>query len=330
MGGGIQWQQNPALCNIMQEPWEEPDIPDVEAPTPRRALTCLSDEDSQKIYDSVPRTEDVFNLHRGDLELHEKLGAGNFGSVMKGVFRRGGQLIPVAVKTLKQDELPNAESELMKEARLMANLQHRNIVRMIGVCRSDMIMLVLELAPLGPLNKYLKRACGRELTMNKVIEIMFQVAEGMAYLESKNFVHRDLAARNVLLVNEQFAKISDFGMSKALGLGNEYYKAESAGKWPLKWYAPECIYYFKFDSKSDVWSYGVTLWEATSYGAKPYRGLKGCQILELIENNRRLERPDQCPPGVFDIMLRCWRHDKNDRPSFRDIVELLRKFRSKS
>ncbi|OON23315.1 hypothetical protein X801_00774 [Opisthorchis viverrini] len=93
----------------------------------------------------------------------------------------------------------------------------------------------------------------------------------MAYLESCKFVHRDLAARNVLLVTRHFAKISDFGMSKALNFGSDYYRAATAGKWPLKWYAPECIYYFRFDSKSDVWSYGITLWEVYSYGERPYR-----------------------------------------------------------
>ncbi len=126
-------------------------------------------------------------------------------------------------------------------------------------------------------------------------ELMHQVAQGMAYLEACKFVHRDLAARNVLLVTQRFAKISDFGMSKALNFGNDYYRvglsvlsfleneveswlkflfffqAASAGKWPLKWYAPECIYYFRFDSKSDVWSFGITLWEVFSYGERPYK-----------------------------------------------------------
>jgi len=149
----------------------------------------------------------------------------------------------------------------------------------------------------------------------------------MAYLESKNFVHRDLAARNVLLVNERFAKISDFRMSKALGLGNNYYQAETAGKWPLKWYAPECIYYFKFDSRSDVWSYGVTLWEALSYGAKPYKGLKGQQILALIEHGERLDKPARCPSGVYTVMLQCWNYVKLKRPSFKEIVESLRRYK---
>ena len=316
-----------SVPSILKEIWDERDDRDMDAQGPRRSIAgMVIDDDPQKIYDSVPRTEDVFNLNRNDLDLHEKLGAGNFGSVIRGVYRRGGQDIPVAVKTLKQDELPNAESDLMKEARLMANLQHRNIVRMIGVCRSESIMLVLELAQQGPLNKYLKKHT--DMPIKNVLDLTFQVAEGMAYLEEKNFVHRDLAARNVLLVNERFAKISDFGMSKALGLGNEYYRANAAGKWPLKWYAPECIYYFRFDSKSDIWSYGVTLWEATSYGAKPYRGQKGQEILDLIEKGRRLEKPEKCPLGVYEnIMLKCWQYEKAERPPFRKIVDLLRKYR---
>lgn len=287
-------------------------------------MTAISNpREMEKIYDSVPRTEDVFNLNRQDLELVDELGAGNFGSVMRGVYKHKGMPIPVAVKTLKKDDMPTAESELLKEARVMAALDHGHIVRMIGVCRSDSIMLVLELAPLGPLNKYLKK---NPLSMPNIIELLYQVAVGMAYLESKNFVHRDLAARNVLLVDEHYAKISDFGMSKALGIGNEYYKAETAGKWPLKWYAPECIYYFKFDSKSDIWSYGVTLWEATSYGAKPYRGMRGCQIIELIDHGDRLEKPPKCPPGVYEIMRSCWARDSEDRPTFQEIVDRLKFF----
>lgn len=296
---------------------EPPDVVDV-------APLNFDPHEITKVYDTVPRTDDVFNLSKRDVTLTRELGGGNFGSVMLGEYRHRNKTIPVAIKMLKQADMPTAEEELMREARLMANLNNPFIVRMIGVCRAESIMLILELAPLGPLNKYLKKA--PMTSVNNITELMQQVAQGMAYLESHNFVHRDLAARNVLLANERLAKISDFGMSKALGIGNEYYKAEAAGKWPLKWYAPECIYFYKFDSKSDVWSYGVTLWEAMSYGAKPYRGMKGAQIVEMIDNERRLDKPDKCPQAMYDLILKCWQRKSEDRPTFQQIARQMEQF----
>ncbi|VDI10084.1 spleen tyrosine kinase [Mytilus galloprovincialis] len=253
----------------------------------------------------------------------EQPGSGQFGSVQKGycTLKREGK-IPVAVKKLKSED-KSAEQEMLKEADLMRNLTHTRIVRMIGLCRADCIMLVLELCPCGPLNSFLAKH--KELKQSTVVQLMWQVAQGMAYLHSKNYVHRDLAARNVLLVSENSAKISDFGMSKALNIGNDYYKAQEAGKWPLKWYAPECVYYWKFDAKSDVWSYGVTLWEATSYGEKPYRKMKGNEILKfLVEDEKRLQKPDFCDEQVYEIMLECWQYDKKDRPTFEEIDQKMR------
>ncbi|KAL3246787.1 hypothetical protein MRX96_057427 [Rhipicephalus microplus] len=130
----------------------------------------------------------------------------------------------------------------------------------------------------------------------------------MAYLEARQLVHRDLAARNVLLVNDRFVKVSDFGMTRALGSGKDYYKAQTAGKWPLRWYAPECIYFFKFSTKSDVWSFGVTLWEAMSYGERPYQGLAGQSILAMLESGKRLEQPHDCPDRVYQLMQSCWQY----------------------
>lgn len=279
----------------------------------------------KKVYDSVPRTDDVFNLKIVDLVLHSELGCGNFGSVQLGNYKHKGQTIPVAVKTLKTSDF-EAEKDLLKEAKLMAQLDNQYIVRMIGVCKSDKIMLVLELAALGPLNKYLKKA--PRMQMKDIQTLMFQVAQGMAYLESRSFVHRDLAARNVLLASVNHVKISDFGLSRAIGIGSNYYKANETGRWPLKWYAPECLYFFKFDSKSDVWSYGVTLWEATSYGNKPYKGMRGQAIIEMLDNDQRLEKPVDCPEYLYALMLKCWQRKSEDRPTFQDIVGMFRTFKS--
>jgi len=261
-------------------------------------------------------------LRSENLKLEKELGHGNFGSVLKGEYTKGnGEKIPVAVKKLKSEEMNNPKSEILHEAEVMMKLDHPNIVRIIGLCQDPVMMLVMELAPEGPLHKYLKKH--KFLPMFKIFIIMLQVAEGMQYLESMQFVHRDLAARNILVVNEDFVKISDFGMSRAMGTGKDYYKAGNAGKWPLKWYAPECIYYRKFSSKSDVWSYGVTLWEATSYGKKPYEGLNGQLILEKIEDNYRLECPPDVPPAVYGVMRSCWEYREEDRPTFQLLAQEL-------
>ncbi|XP_061192017.1 tyrosine-protein kinase SYK-like [Saccostrea echinata] len=305
----------PLPRGINEEMWEEQD-----RPTERhKSMHDIDANNLMKIYDTVPRNEEMFSLRRSQIKLdQENLGSGQFGSVAKGECTlRNGNVIPVAVKTLKNEDV-GAKEEMLKEARFMMNLNHKHIIRMIGICDADCVMLVLELAPKGPLNSFLKN--NKDMKQSNIVEIMWQVAQGMEYLQQKKHVHRDLAARNVLLVDEHTAKISDFGMSKAMSREQNYYEAQNAGKWPLKWYAPECVYYWKFDSKSDVWSYGVTLWEATSYGDKPYRKMKGQEILHfLVEENKRLQKPSRCPEEVYEVMLDCWKYDKNERPTFTQL-----------
>lgn len=316
--------------SIQNGNWEEPELPDPEASATPQGATGppvnddkeYGTDDQEKIYDRVAKINRTKILDRNSLILGDKLGKGNFGSVLKGTYKMNDETIPVAVKTLKADmNIPNSQSEIMKEAEIMASLDHKHIVRLIGICEGTEMMLVLELAELGPLHKYLKTH--RNMSVRNILELMKQVAEGMQFLESRQFVHRDLAARNVLLVSETFCKISDFGMSKALGLDSQYYIAPTAGKWPLKWYAPECICKFKFSSKSDVWSYGVTLWEATSYGLKPYASMKGPELMDFIDRGDRLSQPEMCPDDVYELMTSCWRTEAKDRPSFHDVVKQM-------
>jgi len=267
---------------------------------------------------SRPRAR-TLTLDRSLLKLGQELGHGNFGAVVRGTYTMPGtrKVIDVAVKTLKEEDIPGSCEDITKEAEIMMNLNHPNIVRLIGMTPSPEMMLVMELAPLGPLNKFLKSH--KDITVLKVMKMIHQVAKGMQYLEGVHFVHRDLAARNVLIVDIDHVKISDFGMSRAMGAGNEYYRAERVGKWPLKWYAPEAVSYRKFTSKGDVWSFGVTMWEALSYGQKPYKGLNGHQVHELIEREERLKQPEKCADVVYKIMRKCWIHNPEGRPSFTEI-----------
>ncbi|KAF1377133.1 hypothetical protein PFLUV_G00197420 [Perca fluviatilis] len=265
-------------------------------------------------------------VDRSQLFLEDgELGSGNFGTVMKGIYKMRKTEKPVAVKILKNDDnLQSVTDEMLREANVMQQLDNPYIVRMIGICEAESLMLVMELAELGPLHKFLQKH--KQTTVKNITELVHQVSMGMKYLEEHNFVHRDLAARNVLLVTQHYAKISDFGLSKAVAEEQNYYKAKGHGKWPVKWYAPECINYFKFSSKSDVWSFGVLMWEAFSYGQKPYKGMKGNDVMQMIESGSRMDAPLNCPPEMYDLMTTCWTYKLDDRPGFSVVEPRLREY----
>ncbi|MGH0190578.1 UNVERIFIED_CONTAM: hypothetical protein FKN15_048023 [Acipenser sinensis] len=266
------------------------------------------------------------HLDRKQLILEDgELGSGNFGTVMKGVYRMMKSEKTVAVKILKnEDNDPAVKAEMLREANVMQQLDNPYIVRMIGICEAENLMLVMELAELGPLNKFLQK--NKHISKKNITELVHQVSMGMKYLEENSFVHRDLAARNVLLVTQHYAKISDFGLSKALNAEENYYKAKGHGKWPVKWYAPECMNYFKFSCKSDVWSFGVLMWEAFSLGQKPYRGMKGNEVMQMIERGDRMESPPDCPPEMYDLMKQCWTYKIEERPPFVVVERRLRDY----
>ncbi|KAL2100242.1 hypothetical protein ACEWY4_004636 [Coilia grayii] len=267
------------------------------------------------------------HVDRSQLFLEDgELGSGNFGTVLKGLYTMRKTKKPVAVKILKNDDNNAAvREEMLREANVMQQLDNPYIVRMIGICEAENLMLVMELAELGPLHKYLQRN-KLNVPIKNITELVHQVSMGMKYLEEHNFVHRDLAARNVLLVTQHYAKISDFGLSKALTEEENYYKAKGHGKWPVKWYAPECMNYFKFSCKSDVWSFGVLMWEAYSYGQKPYKGMKGNEVIQLIESGQRMDAPANCPPEIYELMKKCWTYKADERPGFSVVEPRLRDY----
>uniref|UniRef100_A0A673GKT5 Tyrosine-protein kinase n=1 Tax=Sinocyclocheilus rhinocerous TaxID=307959 RepID=A0A673GKT5_9TELE len=312
------------LTETCPRPSHNSEVSTVPSRTKRKAMPM----DTQ-VYESPyadPEELRSTTVKRSDLTLEDgELGSGNFGTVLRGVYQMKKTQKVVAVKILKNDDNNAAvKEEMLREANVMQQLDNPYIVRMIGICEAENLMLVMELAELGPLHKFLQK--NKHISMKNITELVHQVSMGMKYLEEHNFVHRDLAARNVLLVTQHYAKISDFGLSKALTEEENYYKAKGHGKWPLKWYAPECMNYFKFSSKSDVWSFGVLMWEAYSYGQKPYKGMKGNEVIQMIESGERMSAPADCPPEMYDLMRKCWTYKLDERPGFSVVEPRLRHY----
>ncbi|XP_071450901.1 activated Cdc42 kinase-like [Hetaerina americana] len=261
--------------------------------------------------------------------VNKELGTGEFGVVQQGVWTNEGERIQVAIKCLSRERMQSNPIEFLKEAAIMHAIDHEHIVRLYGVVLdTNALMLVTELAPLRSLLECLKEPSLRpSFPVLSLCDFAIQICDGMQYLELKRLIHRDLAARNILVFSKNKVKISDFGLSRALGVGKDYYQTNFNVnlKLPIAWCAPECITFLRFTSASDVWAFGVTLWEMFSYGFQPWAALTGHQILEAIDepNCQRLEQPECCPKDYFTIMLRCWAHDPSKRPKFSELMTLL-------
>lgn len=259
------------------------------------------------------------SILKNSLELGHEIGVGEFGSVLSGIWvDQVGQKIPVAMKTLHNDKLQQGEQEFLREARVMSQLNHSCIVRLLGVCIGPPMILITELVEMGALLDFIIDHQSDIIEEDQNIWAS-QISMGMMYLEQKRFVHRDLATRNILLASKKLCKISDFGLSRAVGAGSNYYQAQEGGRWPVKWYAPESINYGTFSHKSDVWSYGVTLWEIFTYGDLPYGQKTGGEVIAFLDQGLRLEKPDICSDHTYQVMLSCWSAEPSCRPTFEQL-----------
>ncbi|KAH6933690.1 hypothetical protein HPB50_017648 [Hyalomma asiaticum] len=295
-----------------------------------QSSVLLLDTSTDKGSTSQVRVPSKHIIPADSIVINKELGVGEFGVVQQGVWtNEEGDRIQVAIKCLSKDQMQNNPMEFLKEAVIMHTIDHEHIVRLYGVVLDTVsLMLVTELAPLRSLLECLKEAALRpSFPVMALCDFAMQICDGMQYLESKRLIHRDLAARNILVFAKNKVKISDFGLSRALGVGKDYYQTNFNVnlKLPIAWCAPECINFLRFTSASDVWAYGVTLWEMFSYGFQPWAALTGQQILEAIDepNLQRLEQPDCCPKDYYSLMLKCWQHDPNKRPRFSEILQML-------
>uniref|UniRef100_A0A6P7FI40 Tyrosine-protein kinase receptor n=1 Tax=Diabrotica virgifera virgifera TaxID=50390 RepID=A0A6P7FI40_DIAVI len=278
--------------------------------------------------------KDLKDIPREQLRLVKALGQGAFGEVYQGFYRQrpcDTVEMPVAVKTLPEMSTSQAEMDFLMEALIMSKFNHPNIVHFIGVCfDKHPRFIVLELLAGGDLKNFLRESRPKPeraspLTMKDLILISVDVAKGCKYLEDNRFIHRDIAARNCLLTTKgpgRVVKIADFGMSRDV-YRSDYYRKGGKAMLPIKWMPPEAFLDGIFTSKTDVWSFGVLLWEIMSMGYMPYTGCANRDVMQLVTSGGRLEAPANCPGPIYGIMTQCWHPAPEQRPTFGTILERL-------
>ncbi|XP_061942369.1 tyrosine-protein kinase Abl isoform X6 [Apis cerana] len=261
---------------------------------------------------------DEWEINRTDIVMRHKLGGGQYGDVYEAVWKRYN--MTVAVKTLKEDTM--ALKDFLEEAAIMKEMKHRNLVQLLGVCtREPPFYIITEFMSKGNLLDYLRNESKHQINAVVLMHMATQIASGMSYLESRNFIHRDLAARNCLVGENHLVKVADFGLARLMR--DDTYTAHAGAKFPIKWTAPEGLAYNKFSTKSDVWAFGILLWEIATYGMSPYPGVDLTDVYHMLEKGYRMECPPGCPPKVYELMRQCWQWSAADRPTFKEIHHSL-------
>ncbi|KAI1897423.1 hypothetical protein AGOR_G00083140 [Albula goreensis] len=260
------------------------------------------------------------------IKIERVIGAGEFGEVCSGRLKLPGKRdVSVAIKTLKNGYTEKQRREFLCEASIMGQFDHPNVVHLEGVVtRGKPVMIVIEYMENGSLDAFLRKHDG-QFTVIQLVGMLRGIAAGMRYLSDMGYVHRDLAARNILVNSNLVCKVSDFGLSRVIEDDPEAVYTTTGGKIPVRWTATEAIQYRKFTSSSDVWSYGIVMWEVMSYGERPYWDMSNQDVIKAIEEGYRLPAPMDCPPGLHQLMLDCWQKERADRPKFDQIVGILDK-----
>ncbi|XP_022358131.1 focal adhesion kinase 1 isoform X5 [Enhydra lutris kenyoni] len=289
------------------------------------AVSVSETDDYAEIIDeedtyTIPSTRD-YEIQRERIELGRCIGEGQFGDVHQGVYMSPeNPALAVAIKTCKNCTSDSVREKFLQEALTMRQFDHPHIVKLIGVITENPVWIIMELCTLGELRSFLQ-VRKYSLDLASLILYAYQLSTALAYLESKRFVHRDIAARNVLVSSNDCVKLGDFGLSRYME-DSTYYKA-SKGKLPIKWMAPESINFRRFTSASDVWMFGVCMWEILMHGVKPFQGVKNNDVIGRIENGERLPMPPNCPPTLYSLMTKCWAYDPSRRPRFTELKAQL-------
>lgn len=265
----------------------------------------------------APKVE--WEIDRRSLQLTKQLGTGKFGETWEGVL---DMMKPVAVKVLKTSIM--STEEFLKLAELMKDLSHPKLIQLNGVCtKEEPIYIVTELAKFGSLLDYL-RGDGRSLKQCQRIAMCEHVAGGMAYLESQNCIHRDLAARNILVSEQKVCKVA--GLRLACMLKGSIYEDKTHTKFAIKWTAPEVAKHHQFSIKSDVWSFGILLYEVITHGQPPYPGMTNAEVTKKLQQGYRMPRPQGCPEKLYQMMVYCWNNNADCRPTFETLKWQLEEF----
>lgn len=290
----------------------------------------------------------AYEYPRNDIIYIKDIGQGAFGRVFKAkapnILKHDEETL-VAVKMLKEDASDDLQADFEREASLMAEFDHPNIVKLLGICAIGKPMcLLFEYMTKGDLNDYL-RMCSPEMYINlrrqhaiqllegeslkldllDQVDISRQIAAGMVYLSEKSYVHRDLATRNCLITNNLTVKISDFGLARSVHR-LEYYKGSDNDAIPIRWMPLESILYNKFSVESDVWSFGVLLWEIFSYALQPYYGMTHEEVVEYLKEGKNLVCPENTPQQIYDLMSKCWSRKPSHRPKFQVLHNAIHAF----
>ncbi|KAF2356358.1 Serine-threonine/tyrosine-protein kinase catalytic domain [Trinorchestia longiramus] len=303
-------------------------------PLPSR---LISSQDST--FTSTDDLTDQWEFPRHKLKVLGILGEGCFGQVWKyeatDLKGPGSGKCFVAVKTLKESAGPQEKKDLQQELKVLKNLgKHPNVVSLLACCTNkEPTLVILEYLVNGKLQSYLRErraqmpydnlhGSSATLSPRDLTIFAFQVAKGMDYLSTHGIVHRDLAARNVLVGEDKICKVADFGFARDIA-NNHVYERKSDGRLPIRWMALESLYDNIFSSKTDVWSFGILLWEIVTLGSTPYPGMSAEEVMKKIKSGYRLEKPSYCKREMYNIMYYCWYEDPKDRPCFKELIKYL-------